>query len=308
MTEKKRRKIPQYQREDILFDSDRKCCICRESHKKVQIHHLDGDPENNKTNNLAVLCLDHHDEASSKGAIGCRLSPGVIKKYRDEWLKIIRNKRSQYLKRLSPDMNLHNALLDALACQEIIKTEQQLIQAEWSKKVPLLKSLYLYTAFDYGIPPKARLMSALYNLSSHTARGMTEEVASLIEYLALEALPIFSLVAPARETIIKEQINALLSAISTGYTLAYGGVVDLHNLRIVANGARILWAVLRYAALNHSKDLQERAENSFKMVIESSIRQKFSDATRWLEYMQADALAFGDCQIPEMPKDIFNKL
>jgi len=36
-----------------------RCQIC-ESTTRVQIHHLDGNPNNNRIENLAVLCRKHH--------------------------------------------------------------------------------------------------------------------------------------------------------------------------------------------------------------------------------------------------------
>ena len=55
---KKRIKIPPKTEAEILFINDRTCCICRDKSKGVQIHHIDGDPSNNATENLAVVCTE----------------------------------------------------------------------------------------------------------------------------------------------------------------------------------------------------------------------------------------------------------
>ena len=43
--------------------------------------------------NLAVLCFDCHDEAHIKGGVGRKLTPAVVTKYRDEWLKDVQLRR-----------------------------------------------------------------------------------------------------------------------------------------------------------------------------------------------------------------------
>lgn len=55
----------------VLTRSRRRCCICFGlegdfSQKRGQIAHLDRDPANNAFENLAFLCLDHHDEYDSR--------------------------------------------------------------------------------------------------------------------------------------------------------------------------------------------------------------------------------------------------
>ncbi len=43
---------------EVMFASDRTCCICRSAGRKTEIHHIDEDPSNNDFNNLAVVCKD----------------------------------------------------------------------------------------------------------------------------------------------------------------------------------------------------------------------------------------------------------
>jgi hypothetical protein len=66
-SKKNRVEIPQALQAQVLFASDRTCCICRVKGKPVQIHHIDENPANNVFKNLAVLCLDCHNETQIKG-------------------------------------------------------------------------------------------------------------------------------------------------------------------------------------------------------------------------------------------------
>jgi|SRR6478609_5968601 len=90
---KDRTPIPRDQAADALFAADRTCAKCRMSGRTVQIHHIDDDPSNNASNNLAVLCLECHNETQTGGGFGRRLSAAEVTKYRDDWLARVRKRR-----------------------------------------------------------------------------------------------------------------------------------------------------------------------------------------------------------------------
>lgn len=54
------------QHKDVCKNANWKCEICRlkytEASSGFEIHHIDGNRENPKTNNLALLCATHHSE------------------------------------------------------------------------------------------------------------------------------------------------------------------------------------------------------------------------------------------------------
>jgi len=51
----------------------------------VQIHHIDGNPSNNAPENLAVLCLRHHDLATMKVGLTAKLSEAEVRAFKQEW-------------------------------------------------------------------------------------------------------------------------------------------------------------------------------------------------------------------------------
>lgn len=312
MTSKKRIKLSQTQKDAILFDSDFRCCICRDNKKPPQIHHIDGDPANNDSDNLAVLCLEHHSDVSCKGGFGCSWSPELIKKYRNSWLEKVSSQRDKHLQpplsEVLSDIDMHQSFLDALACHEIIKQDRKICQADWMGKIPLLDDLYIYTSYDYGIPPKAKMMDLLYNLAICACVKMPEEVAKKIEFLALNSLPVTSLVGPAHKAPSEQQINVLMSANCVGRTMAYHATERLKNIKVVAAGAQIMSSVLRYAKLNKLDDLYKLVSNDFKEIIDLAVKIDFQDAQKWLSFMQADALALDGDVLPTMPEDIHRNL
>ncbi len=78
---------------EILFTQDHTCCVCNERGKQVQIHHIDENPSNHLLENLAVLCFDCHDRTQQKGGFGRKLSANEVRRYRDDWLHRIVQRR-----------------------------------------------------------------------------------------------------------------------------------------------------------------------------------------------------------------------
>ncbi|OQY01112.1 MAG: hypothetical protein B6I26_05815 [Desulfobacteraceae bacterium 4572_130] len=112
---------------EILFISDRTCCVCRERGKRVQIHHIDEDPSNNFPGNLSVLCLECHDETKIRGGFGKHLTAPVVKKYRDEWLLRVQQRRDE---------------ADRFAISKMAGAELMLTPTE--SEIPPRSSLYTY--------------------------------------------------------------------------------------------------------------------------------------------------------------------
>ena len=82
--------IPDDLAAEVMFASDRTCCICRLEKHKVQIHHIDEDPSNNTFENLAVICLHCHSDAHSTGAFVRNLAPELIRLYNSSWRDIVK--------------------------------------------------------------------------------------------------------------------------------------------------------------------------------------------------------------------------
>ena len=92
---KQRTKIPTEKETHLLYLCDHTCCICRESDKGIQIHHINRDSQDNNLKNLAVLCLTCHDKAHKTGGLTRNFSPDYITKCRDEWIKTVISRREE---------------------------------------------------------------------------------------------------------------------------------------------------------------------------------------------------------------------
>lgn len=98
---KKRVEIPRAIEAQVQFASDRTCCVCRVKGKPFQIHHIDENPSNNDFKNLAVLCLECHNETQLRGGFGRKLNADQVILYRDDWLIQVSKARAIHVDRLS---------------------------------------------------------------------------------------------------------------------------------------------------------------------------------------------------------------
>jgi hypothetical protein len=83
----RRPKVPKPAETSVLLASGRRCALCfglygDASVKPGQIAHLDRNPHNNAPDNLAFLCLPHHDQYDSKSRQSKGLTPDEVKAYR----------------------------------------------------------------------------------------------------------------------------------------------------------------------------------------------------------------------------------
>ena len=77
--------IPARLKNRLLVEAKHACVICGAS--RVQIHHIDGNKQNNDQSNLIVLCVRHHDEAemSKEGrSFTANLTPAQLRLYKEK--------------------------------------------------------------------------------------------------------------------------------------------------------------------------------------------------------------------------------
>lgn len=77
--------VPQSIADNLMFENDHTCCICRTRGKHVQIHHIDDDNLNNSSSNLAILCLECHSKVTGTEGLGRKYTPGEVRKYKRSW-------------------------------------------------------------------------------------------------------------------------------------------------------------------------------------------------------------------------------
>lgn len=123
-----RKLIPSSIAAQVLFNSDRTCCVCREKDKSVQIHHIDGNNADFNISNLAVLCLDCHTNTQISGGFHRKLDAEQIILYRDDWISIVAQNRAKALILNKDSSKKNKEELELLTTKlEIYRTRKQYV-------------------------------------------------------------------------------------------------------------------------------------------------------------------------------------
>lgn len=90
--------IPSITVQKLLYQSKFTCCICRDPHKSVVIHHIHewNKSRNHNEENLIVLCLDHHNEAHTKRDLTLSLSGDFLKAAKQNWIETVNFQDSKH--------------------------------------------------------------------------------------------------------------------------------------------------------------------------------------------------------------------
>lgn len=135
---KHRTKIPEDIASNVRWLSDDTCCVCRERRKGIQIHHIDGDPQNHDVENLAVLCLECHNKTEQKGGFARSHDPNYITRCRNKWLETVNSRREEAdksdIKRRTGEKSSGNQPKTALI-EKIIDAGYMLYEPHYIKKV-----------------------------------------------------------------------------------------------------------------------------------------------------------------------------
>ncbi|MFI5151502.1 MAG: HNH endonuclease signature motif containing protein [Bacteroidia bacterium] len=74
------------------------CCVCKERDKGTNLHHIDGNPANNSEDNIAVLCVQEHDQHHRPDKYDnskhIELGEDKIREYKREWEQTVEECKS----------------------------------------------------------------------------------------------------------------------------------------------------------------------------------------------------------------------
>jgi hypothetical protein len=102
--------VPGDNQDQVLLLSRRRCCICFGLHGDLevepgQIAHLDHDNTNFDLDNLAFLCLPHHDQYDGKTSQSKGLRESEVKHFRKElYEKVEADSQSETIERARIDV------------------------------------------------------------------------------------------------------------------------------------------------------------------------------------------------------------
>ncbi len=177
---------------EIMYESDRTCCVCNEKGKSTQIHHIDEDPSNNSKSNLAILCFDCHEETQIRGGFGRKLNAQQVLKYKSEWLERVCNRRQEADKLASlktitnnegnvePEQTTELFIEDSSISEEIEKhnyeNERKLLESYVSKIIDFKAVIYKHVKpkWDSGI--NSKMKSGIYEVIDFYEEVLSELV------------------------------------------------------------------------------------------------------------------------------------
>ena len=127
--------LPSRIESELLFLNNHTCCVCRNSHKDVQVHHIDLDRSNNALENLAVLCLDCHSRATGSRGLGKAFSRAEMRRYKLAWERQIFESRKinrpmvKYQKEVISQVDL--IVCSILGAKGNIRRQKELLDTMW---------------------------------------------------------------------------------------------------------------------------------------------------------------------------------
>lgn len=78
-----RTKIPEATKYRVLYKNADRCCVCRG--RSRHLHHIDENPENNRDDNIAVVCHECHDKAHTRHQLSQNLTVRRIRDAKQRW-------------------------------------------------------------------------------------------------------------------------------------------------------------------------------------------------------------------------------
>ncbi len=256
---KNRVKIPEKTAIDIMFWSNRQCCV--DQKPGVHIHHLDENPSNNDIDNLALLCFECHDEASKRGGLSRRLSPGVIKRYREEHYKKINTTRSHHLvntKKQSYNDTL-NASIEGYVLVELAKIKAEYFESVSMDRNSILKKMAAFKEFNF---PSIcfELYKFLERISYETRSGLPFKMIETIVNLIEDYFP------EKHEGITKSELEEIGKlSIQIAFGIIYDTSIYSHKYYSMSLGYDLLQFINEVSISINSSDLK----NSLSLILEN---------------------------------------
>lgn len=289
---------------DVLFKSDRECVVCNA--RGDHIHHVDGNPENNKFENLAFLCFNCHNEASVTGSLRKKLTPKTIVKYRDLKYEIVTNNRKNVLKLFDSQMNtltsesLLVASKNALIIIELSKLKEAFFSNEEKNQAQLLAQFHKFSEHtNYRLA--IDVFEFLGMISDQARNGMDKETASSIFFLILDFFPI-SFEESDREKVV--ELSNLCTRMA--FSLAYDDAIYLKNYHVMMYGLSILKFVYKKGKKRKITELIGSVEQTYSElegILKSRDDSSLLSAIQLIKEFKSD-LEVGDLSFPPLSNNL----
>jgi hypothetical protein len=297
----KRKKIDEETEAEVMFKSNRECCVCDK--RGDHIHHIDGDHSHSSFDNLALLCFDCHDQATIKGSLKKKLSPKTIIKYRNHKYQVIATKRENSLKVFnSPikDLTTEDLLTttkNAVIIVEIEKIREKYFAANWDKRSDIICKLDKFSKHT-----NFRIAYDIYDFISiaagQTRVGMSSDVASAIFSLTLDFFP-----NSDDESQNEKIIELSNQCINIAFDIVYDTTIHVKNYGITMYGLSILKYIYLKGKQQKIQVLIDNVNsiyNELERTLQRPERNDLANALELMKYFRAD-LEVATLAFPPLP-------
>lgn len=212
----------------VLLKNRRSCCVCHTGDRSVQLHHIDGNRSHTIEGNLAVLCLQHHSEATaglSRGQVGLgrKLSPDEVHAHKAQWEESVARELHDRPRRA---IQTRTSQLRTLFEFEILKRKNEIMilnrRVDMEKHYGFFSQL-LIEEFVSGLPLRRFVVKAYSDIALQSA-GAPHLVLPLIQAV-LDLHP--HLIGPHEVEIRTEDKHALMKSLDVLETVAsYGASLE----------------------------------------------------------------------------------
>jgi hypothetical protein len=300
----KRKKPTQDVEAQVIFKSDRRCCVCQKLGD--HIHHIDGNPANSVFDNLAFLCFKHHNKATIEKSLNKKLTSKTVIKYRDHWYKVVENKRKHELQTFNKPLtrlteeDLLQASKNAIVIIEIAKVREEFFGNTWLERNKSLDKLYKFSNHtNYRVAYDVFLF--LSEISELTRHKLPYEMSTSISMLIEAFLPAYDIKSK------NKHIELAKLGCNTAFSLIYDGCIKRNNLGIAEWGYDILKFIYQQGKYHKITTIQKEVENQFeylKLTLNRPDRDDLEPAKQLLDLFYRDLNRPGG-RFPEMSHELW---
>ncbi|MGX9856182.1 HNH endonuclease signature motif containing protein [Limimaricola variabilis] len=165
----------------VLFKNRWCCCVCRDSNKSITVHHINEwhESRDHSEANLAVLCLDHHDEAHTTRLLSRSLTSERIASFKKEWEAKVTQLDTEEIRRAASFNDAMWLYFNRRRIFDIIGEDLDLVKQQ--KAFVHCQRLGLIS--DDGVPDLAKCERENYAYSFGRGSDLSGYMGMLIDYI-----------------------------------------------------------------------------------------------------------------------------
>ena len=269
-----------------------RCCICKE--RGHQIHHIDGNSANTILDNLAFLCQPCHEDAGTTSPTRRKLTPKLVRKFRDEYVAHLKAVRDSEIKafdkplaELSQEI-LIQATITAAALLDIERIGVLYTGASGEERDELIGRMNPYVEF-MNMRIAFALMGFIESAAHLTRNNLSESDTGNLVSLAMHWFPY------SKDKQDQAQYASLARHyVDAGSTIAYDAAIHLGDYKIALWGLYLLKFIHGVGEQFNLPEIKDHVENSYAGLQRHLIRPERNDLELFKKMFEEFRLGIGN--------------